>query len=210
MAHQQDIANDVVPRSPTVGDRFHLNTAGQKIVGSLIEEDRTRLGNDRNGQILTASIGPDPIYVPPYTPHTLTASSGITHRYLPGNYSTTAADTKMARIDNLVSGGEYLREVVAGPVHSCVRQPTRRTWSSTASTSGCSRPRFTPAQPYTAAIAYRLRSTEANRAVLSLANGAPGNPLLERAFTGNATMFAGAQICDTTLNTPFWSDNGSW
>lgn len=99
-----------------------MNTTGQKFVAKLLAEHPTRLGHDRAGQILTTNIGP-----PVYVLHTITASSSITRRYLPETYSATAAGTKMTRIDNLISGGDHLGEVVAasGPF---LRKATNRTY----------------------------------------------------------------------------------
>lgn len=191
---QEDIANDIVPRSLTVGDGFHLNTKGQQFVGKLIAEHRTRLGYDRTGAILAANIGADPVYVPPYTPPAVTVSSGLVRRYVPQSLGDSKLNTKITALANeypIAGVDDVLKPVVSNSGGTYRKAGNMAFLEFDGVGDRMYSLAFSQPQPFSAAIVYKLRSTGATKAILSLSNGTPSSPILRRESTGAVTFSAG-------------------
>lgn len=188
-----DIANDTVPRSLQVGDGFHLNAKGQEFVGKLIAEHRTRLGYDRSGPIVAANIGPAPSYTP--TVHALTVT-GASHRYVASTLDASAVGTRISNLGSVGEPGEpkFLRPVVTGSGATLRDAAGLKYLEFNGTSDRMYVPAFTVNQPYSYAIVYRLRSTGADKTVLSLINGTPANPVMRRAANGNVLLDAGTAL----------------
>lgn len=208
---QADIANDTVPRSLQTGDGFHLNSTGQKFVAKLIAEHRTRLGYDRTGPIVAASVNANP--VDPDTPSTITAT-GVIRRYLAKTLDESLIGTQVTSLPDTSGVGSPLIPVVSGSGATLMNE------------SGMDFLRFdgvddrmytavsTTAQPFTVAYVYRMRTTGASKAIGSLNTGTPASPIMRREANGDLFASAGTGLtlagaaADTGWHLAYASVNG--